>query len=113
RRFVRADSAFCNSEFFNACAAKQAAFVTALRKTPQVFDPIVARIHHWKPASGDEKKRIKFYDDRECEIGHTVYKPENCHQILRVIVMRAKIENTMTPLFEAAAYHYYAFATNI
>src|SRR5690606_35250354 len=38
RRFVRADSAFCNSEFFNACAAKQAAFVTALRKTPQVFD---------------------------------------------------------------------------
>lgn len=113
RRYARADSAFCNSEFFNACAAKGVSFVTAFRKTPQVFDPIVSRIDHWKPASGEEKKRIKFYDGRECEIGHTLYKPENCHQILRVIVMRAKIENTMTPLFEASAYDYYAFCTNM
>lgn len=113
RKLVRADSAFCNHEFFNACAAKDVSFVTAFRKLPQVFDPIVERIEHWKRASGDEKNRIKFYDGRECEIGHALYKPENCHQILRVIVMRARIKKPAVPLFDEAAYDYYAFCTNM
>ena len=110
-KYVRADSAFCNTEFFNACSAKSVGFVTRMREN--MLSPLVKNIIHWHRQNPVKKNSIRFYDGRECEIGETTYRPENGAELLRVVVMRA--ERPLEPglLFKIKEYDYFAFVTNL
>lgn len=103
KRYARADSGFCNNEFFHACFVADVKFVTAMRAN--MYEPIAGTVKDWNAS-----KRVRFRDGRECEIGHTLYGADNGKQ-LRVVFIRAKKEETEGRLF--TDYDYRAFITNI
>ena len=112
KRYARADSGFSHADFFNACATKNVKFVVAMKQN--VYGPLIDRVRHWQAQNPNKENRINFYDKRECEIGETLYKPDRCKPILRVIVMRALKEKSQGVLFKQKDdYDYYAFATTI
>lgn len=112
RFYGRADSAFCNTEFFNACAAKQIGFVTSMRLN--MFEPLVSTIREWRPSNPSKETRIKFYDGRECEIGETIYRTENGAELLRVAAIRAVKKGFEGLLFKGEEhYDYRAWVSNI
>ena len=70
-------------------------------------------IHAWIPAK-NKKKKIKFYDDRECELGETIYWPKKAIEILRVAFMRAVKKDREGSLIKTQDdYDYYSFISNI
>ena len=112
KRFVRADSGYCNVGFFNACKIAKAYFVTHMRDN--MLEPRLHLITKWRRQNSKDLKRIRIHDGRECEIGETVYRPTHGQQLLRVICLRAEKSNLPSiPLFDLARYDYYAFVTNI
>ena len=112
RRYSRGDSAFCNAEYFNACASAEAGFVCAMRDN--MLSPVLDSITHWEAQNRGKVTRIMFYDGRECEIGETVYKHEGCVQTLRVVVIRARKEKVQMDMFgKVEIYDYHAWITNI
>ena len=107
RRFVLADSGFCNNAFFTACATANAKFVCAMRSL--MYRPLIKRVKHWNRA-----KKITFNDKRECELGSCVYHPKGGRESLRVVFMRAlRPDEQSNALFSDARYDYHAFVTNI
>ena len=111
RRFARADSGYCNSEFFNACSAKNVGFVTAMRAN--LYKPLLKDIKYWQNVKQKGKKSIRFYDERPCDIATISYKKNKNHQKLRVIIIRAKKADFENYLFKEDRYDYLAFITNI
>lgn len=86
-RYVRADSAYCKIQFFNACAAKGAQFVVCMRKL--MYKPLIKQVTEWKKQDPNAKDRIIFVGNRECEVGETLYKSKDSPHTLRVILIRA------------------------
>jgi hypothetical protein len=112
KKFVRADSGYCNVGFFNACKVAGAQFVTHMRDN--MLEPRLHLITKWRKQNSTNPKRIKIHDGRACEIGETVYRPTNGQQLLRIVCLRTEKSNLpSTPLFDLARYDYYAFVTNI
>lgn len=103
-RFFRGDSGFCNTEVFNACAAKGVKFVTPMRQN--MLASHMNRITKWNVT-----RRVIFKGDhtRQCEIGHTIYRTKEGHEALRVIVLRSPAKDNAL----LDAYDYIAFVTNI
>jgi hypothetical protein len=103
-RLLRADSGFCNTEVFNACAAKGVKFVTAMRQNMLASN--MHRITKWNPT-----RRVIFKGDhtRLCEIGHTVYRTKESHEALRLVVLRSPAKDNSL----LDAYDHVAFVTNI
>ena len=107
RRYARCDSAFCRTDVFNAFAAKNVGFVACMKRA--MAEPLLQNIHAWTPAK-NKKKKIKFYDDRECELGETIYRPKKAAEILRVVVMRAVKKDREGSLIKTQDdYDYYSF----
>jgi hypothetical protein len=107
RRFVLADSGFCNNAFFTACQTANAKFVCAMRSL--MYRPLISRVTNWH-----ESKKILFHDKRACDVGSCVYYPKGGREALRVVFMRALRPNEQpTALFSDARYDYHAFVTNI
>lgn len=112
RKYFRGDSAFCNSAIFNSCLTKNAGFVICMKAN--IFNPLIKNVSHWKSQNPKDSKRIMFYDGRECEIGQTLYSPDLCEQVLRVVFIRAKKEEPQEALIEHQDnYDYYAWVTSI
>jgi hypothetical protein len=106
KRYVRGDSAFCNGEFFHACFNADVKFVVAMKDN--MLRPILGRVSSWR-----KSKDIKTYDGRTCEIASTVYYPDAAPHSLKVVVARAKKNDTQGTLFKDDKYEYFAFVTNI
>jgi len=108
RRYLRADSGYCNADVFNSCRDKNVGFVIAMREN--MYEPLIKRVKNWKKS----KKEIYFRDGRECEVGHTVYYPTGGRETLRVVFIRALRPNEQTrALFDDVRYDYHAFVSNI
>jgi len=106
-RYVRADSGFCNVDFFNTCYHADAKFVCAMRQN--MFAPLIKRVTNWRRA-----KKVTAKGGRDCEIGHTLYYPTKGHKALRVVMIRALKPNVPnTALFDDARYDYYTWLTDI
>ena len=111
RRYARGDSAFCRTDLFNAFAAKNVGFVVCLKRN--MLDPLLGQIRHWKKPK-HKKREIRFYDDRDCELAETLYRPKKAVEILRVVVMRAVKKGREGLLFKQQEdYDYYSFISNI
>lgn len=112
KRFLRADSGYCNVNVFNACKLANAYFVTHMRSN--MLEPRLHLITKWRHENIKNPDRIRIHDGRECEIGETVYRPEGGQELLRIVCLRAKKTclNSI-PLFEIDQYDYFAFVTNI
>jgi hypothetical protein len=102
-RYLRADSAMCYFDVFNACLDLRVDFVIAMRAN--MSDPLIGRVRNWK-----KSKDIRFKDGRECEIGSCVYYQLKGREPLRVVFIRAL--KTMPDLF-GDKYDYAAWVTNI
>ncbi len=114
RRYIRADSGFCRYEFFNACAAKEAGFVVTMRQG--MYAPLLKRTHGWQEQNPNRKGRIKFYDDRECEIVDTVHKSKDSYHVLRVVLIRAlkkDLQGKNRLFIDQDDYDYYGWVSNI
>jgi hypothetical protein len=112
RIYGRADSAFCNTEFFNACAAKNIGFVTSMRLN--MLDPLIKKVRDWKATNPGKENRIKFFDGRECETGETIYRTENGAELLRVVAIRAVKKGFEGFLFKKDEhYDYRGWVSNI
>lgn len=112
KRFVRADSGYCNVDVFNACKNAKASFVTHMRDN--MLEPRLDTITKWFSQNPNDPDRILIHDGRECELGETYYFPEGGLETLRIVCLRAEKAGLMSlPLFDEARYDYYAFVTNI
>ena len=112
RLYFRGDSAFCNSGVFNACHVKSAGFV--IRMKENMYKPIVHQVLNWKSQNPNDKHRVRFYDNRECDIGSTFYTSESCEHSCRVVLIRA-VKNNVTKKtgLKEDDYNYHAWITNI
>ena len=112
KKYLRADSGYCNVDVFNACHTAGVQFVTHMRHN--MLEPRIPTIYRWNRQNPEDSARIRIHDGRECEIGETVYLPDGGQQLLRIVCLRAeKRDLSATPLFDDARYDYYAFVTNI
>lgn len=112
RKYVRADSGYCQFDFFNACFAKDARFVVRMRA--DMLERLIPRIDNWQSQNPNKKDRILFYDGRECEIGRTYYTPKRCEGILRAVVIRALKDKVRPGLIEHHDnYDYFAWVSSI
>lgn len=90
-----------------ACANAEAKFICAMRSL--MYKPLLSRVKHWHKA-----KKVKFYDDRKCEIGSCIYQPKGARETLRVVFIRAlKAGEQKNSLFGDSRYDYRAFVTNL
>lgn len=106
KRYTRADSAFCNGEFFQACFNARTSFVVRMKEN--MLAPVLSKVSNWKKA-----KSVHMYDNRECEIGYTLYYPNSTPSVLKVIVLRALKDEKQGTLFTDDKYEYFAVVTNI
>ena len=112
KRFLRADSGYCNVNVFNACKLAGPQFVTVMREN--MFEHHLSNITKWRSQNPKNPDRIRVYDGRECEIGETYYFPEEGLETLRIVCLRAEKKNLQSkPLFADARYDYFAWVTNI
>jgi hypothetical protein len=122
RVYGRADAGYSNSEFMNACLAKDVGFVVRLKA--DMLAPHIWKIKNWKDpkAKKIKKKRrdgsielvdktIRFYDDRDCEIGSTIYTSSLVAKPLRLVCLRAKKKGCLG--ISEEDYDYFAWASNI
>jgi hypothetical protein len=110
KRYARADSAFCNQEFFSSCFIKGVKFVVAMRHN--MLEPLLDRAKNWAPCG--KKLVTPLYDGRDCEISEFKYTHEDTGRKLRVVVLRAVKAGSETPLFSGhKEYDYYSWVTNI
>jgi len=106
KRYLRADSGYCNVDVFNAAKVANARFVITMKEN--MFSPLIDKVDNWKAS-----KRIKFYDGRDADIGHFVYYPKRGLEVLRVVFIRGLKPDADTMLFEESKYDYYAWVSNI
>ena len=112
RPIIRADSAFCNINVFNACQSKNADFVISMRAN--MFSPLLKNVISWQDQNPNKENRILFYDGRECQVGETLYFPERSHKPFRVIIIRALKLGMENALFEHQDnYDYFSWVTTI
>ena len=110
RACFRGDRGYYNSGFINACVAKDADVIVGVRQDEHHFPRMLGQIHDWRETDIDDPDRIKFYDNREVEIGTPNYRPKGCARRLRYVFMRAKRPvDPMCP--DYVTYDYFAFAT--
>lgn len=105
KRFLRADSGFCNQGVFNTCYEARAKFVIAMRAN--MFEPLLksSMSTHWK-----RNTSVRFRDGRVCEVTTLLYHPIACHETLRVLVARApKVQKEVF----GDNYDYLAWVTNL
>jgi hypothetical protein len=106
-RYLRIDSGNCNVDVFNAARTANAKFAAAMREN--MWAPILSRVKRWK-----RSKHVKFHDDRDVDVGETIYFPKKGREILRVVFIRAlKPKEQSQGLFGDVRYDYRAFVTNI
>lgn len=104
-------AAFRRVDLPNAFAAKKVGFVVCMKRN--LLEPLLPNIQNWKKPK-NKKDKIRFYDDRECEIGSTLYHPKKAVEIHRVVVIRAVKKGRENLLFKHQDdYDYYSFTTNI
>ena len=112
KRYFRGDSAFCNSAIMNACLAKNAQFTIAMKAN--IYNPLIPLVKDWKSQNKEDEERIKFYDNRECEIGSCLYYLKNIQKALQVVFIRAKKSDSDKVLLRTTEdYDYFASVTNI
>lgn len=110
KTLFRGDSGYYTSGFINACVAKGADVLLAVKRDKHYFRQIVGQIHNWQSFDVEDEERIITKDGRECEIGSTLFRPQKMAQRLRYVVMRAKKEPH--PLFpDDVEYDYFPFCT--
>ena len=108
----RADSGYCKTAFFNACAAKGAQFVVCMRSL--MYRPLISQVSDWETQSVDDPDRVLMLGGRECEIGETVYRSKHCPFDMRVIILRTEKEGQEGLLFEEEdKYEYRAWVTTL
>jgi hypothetical protein len=76
-----------------------------------MYQGFLRLIKDWKPS-----ERLKFYDGRKAEVGHTIYVHSESKQIYRLIVLRAKVKEEADKgpaIFDDAKYEYCGFITTI
>lgn len=128
KRYLRADRGFCSLDIFDACMIKGVKFVIGLRAL--MLRPLVKQIQHWYSQNPENENRIIFKDNRECEIGETVYHPKNVKRkktngdrsyTYRVVMIRAvkkeileeeKRQKSLLPKTDDD-YDYFAWCTSI
>ena len=103
KKYLRADSAYCNLEVMNTCINQGAKFALAMKAN--VYNPILEKNKNtikWK------KTKIKFFDSNDCELAEAIYTKDDLAgglTSLRVVFIRApKTDET---------YQYYAICTNM
>ena len=97
RACFRFDRGYYYSHVVNACVAQGADIVVGVRQDTHHFPQIVGQVHNWRATDPDDPDRIRFYDNREVEIGSTYYRPKGYARRLRYIIIRAK--KPTKPLF--------------
>jgi len=106
-RYFLGDSGFCNGAVFNACLEQRVDFVIACRAN--MYERFIPLVKSWKPS-----QKIKFYDGRAVDIGHTVFINKETNKIMRLVVLRGLKENENgNSLFMDSRYDYAAFVTTI
>jgi hypothetical protein len=106
-KYLRIDSGNCNVDVFNAARTAGAKFAAAMREN--MWSPLLPRVKTWR-----RSKQVRFHDDREVEIGETIYFPKKGREILRVVFIRALMPREQNQsLFQDIRYDYRAFVTNI
>ncbi|NRA66961.1 MAG: transposase [Pseudobacteriovorax sp.] len=114
RKFwMRADAGYYGSDFFNSLLAVGCDFLVAVNKSGKSFNIVLDQIHNWQEVDRKDPKRIKFYDDREVEIGSTNYQLPHCERQLRYVVMRAEKPNDSTLFADHIEYDYFAICTSL
>ena len=113
KRLVRADSAYCRSDVFEACFAHSAKFVITFKFN--MLKPLLHQINNWQETNKKDEDRIRFYDGRECELGETVYQPEGTDRVIRVVVIRAEkqVNSGWLGGLTHDDYDYYSWCTSI
>ncbi len=106
KRYFRGDSAFCNTDVFNAVRCAEGKFVIAMKAN--IYEPLLKSGMCWNQTS-----KIKFLDNRECEIGQTIYYPTKGHETLRVVLIRAEKKDQKQNVFGLIEYDYHGFVTNM
>ncbi len=69
RRFARADSGYCNKDFFSACFGANVKFVTPMRQP--MLAPLLETVRHWHP-----NRRMHTKDKRKVDVATALYRPE-------------------------------------
>lgn len=105
KRYTRADSAFCNGEFFQACFNARTNFVVRMKEN--MLSTVINKVSNWR------RTKLTMYDNRECEIGDTLYYPNSTPSVLKVVVIRALKNEKQGALFTDDKYEYFAVVTNI
>ena len=111
KKYLRADSAYCNLEVMNTCINQNAKFALAMKEN--VYKPILVKNKNtikWK------KTRINFFESNECEIANAIYPKKDLAggvAALRVVFIRAPKDNAKDIEEEIDRYRYYAICTNI
>jgi len=104
--YIRADSAYANTELYHCSYVNNLSFVSALKSN--IFNKYRGKVYNWR-----RSKKIKFPDLREAEIGSTVYYPDGSPQVLKIVYMRALKADKQCYLHDEDSYDYHAFITNI
>ena len=102
------DSGFCNNAVFKACHQQKADFVIAGRASRN--GRFLRFVKNWKPS------KIKFYDGRKTEIGHSFYITSESKKIYRLIFLCTKANEDIEKgpaIFEDTKFEYCAFVTTI
>jgi len=109
KRYLRADSGYCNKSIFNLCEAHNIPYV--IRFKANMARRCLRRVTDWK-----KSKKLKFHDGRDCEIGTTYYESKDFNSPNRVVTLRAeKIVQIKAEgyVFDTIGYDYYSWITSI
>ena len=110
--WTRADSGYYGSDFINAVKAAGSDIIVKTAKT-KAFPKILSQISSWHQTPIVDLNRIKFYDDRECEIATTNYRLSKAQERLRHVVVRAVKDAKDTLYPDYVEYDYFAIATSL
>ncbi|MBF0440576.1 MAG: transposase [Oligoflexales bacterium] len=58
KRYARADSGFCNSDFFGACGIKEVNFVVAMKEN--IYGPLIKNVKNWYAQNPNKKTASDF-----------------------------------------------------
>ena len=112
KRYVRADSGYCNKSFFKACSSENAQFVVCMRKL--MYKPLIQKVANWEDQDSTSKDRIIFTGGRECQVGESIYRPKDTNLELRVVFIRSlKPTATDKLIKEIEDYDYQAWVSSI
>jgi hypothetical protein len=109
KRYLRADSGYCNQSIFNLCEAHNISYVIKFKGNMR--NTCLKRVTEWK-----KSEKLKFYDGRDCEIATTYYATKDFNVWNRVIIQRAEKlvkENQEGCVEEKEKYDYCSWITNI